>query len=70
MLPNPDTFSVILIRRLDGKQEASFAYRACMVRSTVAHLLVMCNVAGIAWFDMPTRGEAVKILNEAKQIWL
>lgn len=69
IVPQTNAFSVVLIRRLAGKVESSFAYRACVVRSTVAHLLIHCNVAGIAWMDLP-RDEAQSTLEQAKKLWL
>lgn len=66
---NPDTFSVMLIRRIDGKTEPCFGYRACVVRSTVAHLLVLCEVAGVAWLELQTRAEADDLLKQAKTLW-
>jgi hypothetical protein len=68
--PNPDTWAVMLIRRLDGKAEPYFGYRACAVRSTVAHLLVLCEVAGVAWLELKTRKEADDLLKQAQKLWL
>ena len=67
---DPTAWSVMLIRRLDGETEPCFGYRACAVRGTVAHLLVLCGVAGVAWLDLPTKAEADDLLNKARTLWL
>lgn len=65
---DPNSWSVMVIRQLDAKKESNFRDRACTVRSSVAHLFVLCEVAGVAWLELKSREEALEVLRHAKSL--